>query len=85
LNSLGISNYSNYVLIKRRDPFKCMQYVRTYVEIMALVYPADVSGEGYDEDDEVVHGAADGERLGVLFQTVCAGEVDHKQFAAQLE
>ena len=36
----------------------------------------DIPSEGKDDDDEVVHSAADGERLGVVVQAVASREVD---------
>ena len=38
---------------------------------------ADVPGEGQDDEDEVVHGPADGEGLGVVVEAVAPGEVDN--------
>ena len=36
----------------------------------------DIPSEGKDDDDEVVHGSADRERLGVVVQAVASREVD---------
>ncbi len=38
---------------------------------------ADVTTEGDDQNDEVVHGAADGEGLGVVVKAVAAGKVSN--------
>ena len=45
---------------------------------------ADVSGVGHYEDDEVVHGAANGEGFGVVVESVAAGEIHHQESAVQL-
>ena len=38
---------------------------------------ADVTTEGDDQNDEVVHGAADGKGLGVVVKAVAAGKVSN--------
>ena len=45
---------------------------------------ADVPGEGQDDEDEVVHGPADGEGLGVVVEAVAPGEVDNTDLENKL-
>ena len=45
----------------------------------------DVAGVPDDDDEEVVHGAEQGKCLGVVFQAVAAGKINHQQAFMQLE
>ena len=59
----------SYTLYQQTNHLKDFGHLRTHKR-------TDIPGEGKDDDDEVVHGSADGERLGVVVQAVASWEVD---------